>query len=908
MIPTSDRTIRVRLQADIASYVAGLKQAGTATAEFGRNISGMGAAKAVDIERLGTSSLVAGAAISAAFGVAINSALNFDRQLSELGAVSSATAEEMSTLRQAALDAGAATAFSASEAAQAQTELAKAGVSTSDILAGGLTGALSLAAAGGIELADAATYAANAMTTFGLAGSDVGRIADTLAAGANKSAADVKDIGQALEQSGLVADQFGLSMEDTVGVLAAFAQAGLRGSDAGTSFKTMLQRLVPQSAEAAAKMAELGIEMFDAAGNFVGIEAAAGELQEGLQNLSVEQRNTALATIFGSDAVRAATILYENGSDGIGEWIRQVDDAGFASEVAAQRMDNLAGDLEALRGAIETALIEGGSSATGALRFMAQGATDVVNAFSALPAPLQGAAVGVTGVSGAGLLLVGAIGTLIPKVQATREALNNMGAAGVRANTALGKLGKLGAAGTGLVAFGFGIRELSEAIEGLLQESAPNLDAMANALVRLGEDGQVSGELLGTFGEDLQKLADDLNVLEEGRRIDIFQDYDEAVDRIDAIDKALAQLVDTGNAAQANDIYDRLNMAALDAGAPLGKLRRELNDYESALARADTQGRLAAGATGELGGALEEAVDPAEELAAELEAAVTALEALFDLSASSEVLGANLRDDLRNAADEAANLAANGATAQERYDSFVQMVSGAVGDMDTFAQALLDQGIASQDAATLVNGLIDQIFDLGEEYGLTEAQADDLRTQLGLDYPTVTARVEQVGLAEANQAAADLMETWALLQQTIESAYGVVPAYVESGFVGPLVPGQQRLPGNARGGYAGTDTWGPTDRIPALLSDGEFVLQKSAADRLGPQNLYALNAGLPLEQFTQIRSAGFDDGGLRAEVATLSESISSMRPSFTVQQTFSDRDIAGQAARGVRRVYMSSFD
>jgi hypothetical protein len=107
--------------------------------------------------------------------------------------------------------------------------------------------ALALAASGQLDLAESATVAAQTMNTFGLAGKDVTHIADVLSASANKSAADVHGLGMSLRMGGLLAKQTGLSLEDTVGTLSAFADHALIGSDAGTSLKTMLQRLVPQS-------------------------------------------------------------------------------------------------------------------------------------------------------------------------------------------------------------------------------------------------------------------------------------------------------------------------------------------------------------------------------------------------------------------------------------------------------------------------------------------------------------------------------------------------------------------------------------------------------------------------------------------------------------------------------------
>ena len=130
----------------------------------------------------------------------------------------------------------------------------------------------------------------------------------------------MKDISDALGQVGTVASQNGLEIDETVASLAAFAEQGLLGSDAGTSFKTMLQRMVPQSTAAAETMDKLGISAYDAGGNFIGMKAYAQELQDGLRGLSDEEKNTALNVMFGADAIRAASIIAENGADGIGRW------------------------------------------------------------------------------------------------------------------------------------------------------------------------------------------------------------------------------------------------------------------------------------------------------------------------------------------------------------------------------------------------------------------------------------------------------------------------------------------------------------------------------------------------------------------------------------------------------------
>lgn len=434
----SDRTVSVTLKAVTAGYVSDLKSASSATSDFAKNSEKSSAAHSKAMTQVGTGMLVAGAAIAAGIGLAVKSYADFDKELSQVKAVSGATASEMNSLSNAALKAGADTKYSASEAANAIGELAKVGISVKDILGGALTGALNLAAAGSISLADAATISGQAMKIFKLEGSDVPRIADALANGANKSAADVTQLGQALQQAGLLAAQTGLTLEDTVGTLALFADNALIGSDAGTSLKTMLTRLNPSTEEASTAMRDLGLNFYDASGKFVGIEASAGLLRDRLGNLSDQQRQSALSTIFGSDAIRAATILYDQGAAGVRTYVEGVKEQGAAARVAAINMDNLSGDIEQLKGSIETGLIRAGSSANGVLRDLVQGLTGAVNTIAGLPGPVQSVGIGLAAVAAAGLLAGGAFLTLIPKIAATKVAMVELGITSTLVKSLLG--------------------------------------------------------------------------------------------------------------------------------------------------------------------------------------------------------------------------------------------------------------------------------------------------------------------------------------------------------------------------------------------------------------------------------------------------------------------------------------
>ena len=389
----------------------------------------------------------------------------------------------MDLLREAAITAGADTAYSAEEAAGAIEELAKAGVQTKDILGGGLAGALALAAAGEMDVAVAAETAASAMVQFKLKGEDIPHIADLLAAGAGKAQGSVEDMGAALGQAGLVAAATGLTIEETTGGLAAFASAGLVGSDAGTSFKSMLQRLNPQSAAARTKMDELGVSAYDAQGNFIGLEGVAESLKQGMGGLSEEARASAMNVIFGSDAVRAANVLYEQGAAGIAKWTDAVDSAGFAAVTAAIKQDNLVGDMEKLGGAFDTVFLKSGGSANDALRGLVQTVEDAVDWVGRLPTPVLETGLAITGIVGATGLAVGGFLKLTPAVLDGVTAFKSLGTEGSKIPGTMGKIAK----GASLVAVA--VAGLQIVGEIFTDETNLSTEQFANALLKVAEAG-----------------------------------------------------------------------------------------------------------------------------------------------------------------------------------------------------------------------------------------------------------------------------------------------------------------------------------------------------------------------------------------------------------------------------------
>lgn len=605
----SMRSIGVRLRLEAGDYKREAGEAEKATRGIGRS----GVAARANLDKLAFGLGVAGAAMTGFAALSVGAAMKFDKQMSEVGAVSGATADEMQKLRQAALDAGAATVFSATEAAEAETELAKAGIDTAQILSGALTGALSLASAGSLTLADAATIAAAAMNTFNLSGRDVEHIADVLASAANKSAAGVDDLGLGLQQVGLVAAQNKLTLEDTVGVLAALADRGLRGSDAGTSLKTALQRLSAPTAGAKKVMDELGVSLYDANGNMNEISTVAGQLQRALKDLAPAQRNAALQTIFGSDAIRAGNVLYAEGEAGIRDYIAAVNDNGAAARVAEAKLDNLSGDVEELTGSLETLFISSGSGANSGLRVLAQSATELVNTFGSLPGPVQSGVVAIAGIAGTGLLATAGIIKLRSGIADMVESMSNVGPMSAKAGRGLQAIAAFaGRTALALGAVAVGGRLISGAFG---EDVNANVSALAKGLAEFGKNGEAAGEAARLFGTDLENLNYDLAILGSGglNKFGVaFAETMEAIggegpgalsvgkarERLAALDAALTELVNSGHADAANAAFKQLWEQAQLAGISLDDLRNGFPGYISAAGEA-AEATLATSASAE---------------------------------------------------------------------------------------------------------------------------------------------------------------------------------------------------------------------------------------------------------------------------------------------------------------------
>lgn len=302
-----------------------------------------------------------GAGIGVALGLGsvasdiVSVGTEYQSQMNTMAAVSQATAGQMDAVRAKARELGndiSLTGTSASDAAAAMTELAKNGLTVAQSMEAS-KGTLQLAAAAQIDAAQAATIQGQALQAFGLGAQEAGRVSDILAGSANASAAEITDVAHALQQAGTVSHAFGVSIDDTSTAIAMFANAGITGSDAGTLLKTSLLALTDQGKPAQNAIHDLGLTVYDAKGKFVGLPALIGQLNAASNRMTEEQYQAATATLFGSDAMRFASIAAGKTTEDFNALKEAVTRQGQAAEVAAAQTKGLPGALERLANAKE---------------------------------------------------------------------------------------------------------------------------------------------------------------------------------------------------------------------------------------------------------------------------------------------------------------------------------------------------------------------------------------------------------------------------------------------------------------------------------------------------------------------------------------------------------------------------
>ncbi len=314
---------------------------------------------------------------------------DFEAQMSRVKAISGATGSSFEELRQQAIDLGAKTAFSAKESAAGMENLASAGFNAKEIMEA-MPGLLDLAAVSGGDVALASENAATALRGFNLDASQSGHVANVFAKAAADTNAEVGDMGEAMKYIAPVANSMGLSIEEVSAAIGIMSDAGIKGSQAGTSLRGALSRLAKPTDAMQAKMDELGLSFYDSEGKMKPLKDQIGMLKDAFKGLTPEQQQNALVTLYGQESLSGMLALIDKGPDKLGKLTDSLKNSdGAADKMARTMQDNMNSSLEQMMGALESAAIVIQKVMAPAVRKIADAVSGMVDMFVSAPEPVQ---------------------------------------------------------------------------------------------------------------------------------------------------------------------------------------------------------------------------------------------------------------------------------------------------------------------------------------------------------------------------------------------------------------------------------------------------------------------------------------------------------------------------------------
>ena len=310
---------------------------------------------------------------------AINTGMEFDAQMSRVGAISGATSEEVEMLRQAAIQMGADSVFGASDAAKAMEYMGMAGWNAQQMI-DGLPGIMNLAAASGEDLGTVSDIVTDALTAFGLSAKDSAHFADVLATATTGSNTTVGLLGESFKYVAPLAGAMGYTVEDVTVALGLMANAGIKGSQSGTALRSVLTRLAKPTDEVATAMDQYGIAITNTDGTMKPLSEVMDNLRDVFGNLTEAEQIQLAATLAGQEGmsgllaiVNASEEDYQNLTDAVN------DCEGATKSMASAMLDNLKGDMEGLQGALETLAITFSDWITPAIRGVIQWVTGLID-------------------------------------------------------------------------------------------------------------------------------------------------------------------------------------------------------------------------------------------------------------------------------------------------------------------------------------------------------------------------------------------------------------------------------------------------------------------------------------------------------------------------------------------------
>lgn len=557
-------------QAADASSVFGAKMqvAGQKMQDVGKKISGVGRSLSMYV----TAPL---AGIGAA---AVKVTADFDESMSKVQALSGATGEEFNQLRDLAREMGATTKYSAAEAADGLGYMALAGWDTKQMVEG-LPGILDLAAASGMELADASDLVTDYLTAFGLEASYAGKMADELAYAQANSNTTTTELGEAFQNSAVSMNSAGQSLETTTALLGVMANSGLKGARAGTALNATMRDITQHMKNGAIQIGDTTIAVQDQNGNFRDLVDILADVEKATYGMGTAERDAALGMTFTDRSAKAVKATLDQGTDSVYEFRNALEHSdGAARSMAEIMQDNLAGELTKLKSALQEVAISLGDSLVPMIRKGVEFIQGLVDKFNSLDEKtkenivkfgLLAAAIGPvltavgTMTSGVGALTSG-IGKVVTKLTGMADGLGGIPFSPVT----LAIMGVVGA--LGLLKVSTDMQE--EAYRNANRSAYDAIDASEEVRKQMEKTGEQIGTAFDTADESIANAAERAEMASS------------MVDRLEELVSAEqlsnSEMVEAqGIVAQLNALYPGMNAQIDENGNLLGRSTEEMRGF-----------------------------------------------------------------------------------------------------------------------------------------------------------------------------------------------------------------------------------------------------------------------------------------------------------------------------------------
>lgn len=453
-------TIMAYMDLDMSSFNSAIDMAGEQLSGFASGgVAGALGSIGAAAETAGRAlTLGVTAPLMTAAGAAIQTGMQFDASMSNVyGLMSSLNLSQaqMDALRDTAREMGATTKFSASEAADAMGYMALAGWDDAQVIAG-IPGVLNLAAAANMDLAKASDIVTDTMTPFGMAAERAGEAADVFAYAQANSNTTVEALGEAMKYAAPTADAFGMTLQDTAAAMGVLANAGIKGSQGGTTLNAMLRDMKNNAKNGAIAIGKTKVALTNADGSYRSYAAIIRDIDKATSSMTASQRDAALGAIFGDESLKGILATLKQGPDALDAMTEGMYACGGAAEdMAATMGDNLKGDLAILESGAQDMAIALSDWLMPAARGVVQGVTDLIGRFNALDDGTKNTIfrIGAMAAAAGPLLLNG--GKVLTLLSGVNPLVVGIGAAAVLAYTNSDALqGMVAKLGDGVTAFG----------------------------------------------------------------------------------------------------------------------------------------------------------------------------------------------------------------------------------------------------------------------------------------------------------------------------------------------------------------------------------------------------------------------------------------------------------------------